>query len=376
MKKYWREHRKGLIALLMIPTLLLAPVTVSADVKPIEDTKGKLDEISEEEKSVLNDLFAVTQKIEELEKEEKDLNQDIKELQEQIENLKNEMDKKQKTYDEKLAVLEKVLAIYQQGGPASYLEILLSADSLSTFLKSINAIKDISHNVGGLLDTLKKDKKVLKQEKEKLETKETQLNDSKKALVKNLADSRQLKQQREEYLKSLQEQRVHYEEYLGVLKSMWRDATELFSEIVAEISRVVEEGYLTYEDLNMNAGLLTMQGTIVQKDFNRILKENSELPDDVFRFEDGEVLLNVPDMQLELHGNFVVESKTAIRYEVTSGTFYGMPLDEVSQKELFEKGPLLLDFDVIAGDMITMDYTIRKVESAKEHLNFEIGLVW
>ncbi len=376
MKKLLKNHGNGLIALLIIPTLLLTPVKVSGDVKPIEDTKGKLDEISEEEKGVLNDLFAVTQKIEALEKEELSLNQNIEELQEQIENLKHEMEEKQLTYDEKLAVLEQVLAIYQRGGPASYLEILLSADSLSTFLKSINAIKDISHNVGGLLDTIKKEKKVLNQEKDKLEANEKQLKDTKNALVKNLEDSRQLKKQREEYLISLQEQRVHYEEYLSVLKSMWGDATELFSQIVSEISRVVAEGYLTYEDLNMKAGLITMQGTIIQKDFNRILEENSELPEDIFQFEDGEVTLEVPDMQLVLHGSFVVDGKTAIRYEVTSGTFYGMPLDEISKKELFEKGSLLLDFDEIAGDMITMDYTIRRVESTKEHLNFEIGLVW
>ena len=372
LKKYW----KGLLALLIIPTLILTPVKVAANVKPIEDTQGKLEEITEEEKNVLNELFAVTQRIEGLEAEETELNQNIIDLQEQIANIQNEIVEKQKTYDEKLSVLEQVLAIYQRGGPASYLEILLNADSLSTFLKSINAIKDISHNVGSLLDTLKKENKVLNQEKEKLEDKEDQLQNTKDALAKNLEDSRQLKKQREEYLISLQEQRVHYEEYLSVLKSMWGDATQLFTQIVAEISRVVAEGYLTYEDLNMKAGLITMQGTIIQEKFNRILKDNSELPDDIFRFEDGEVVLEVPDMQLVLHGNFVVDSKTAIRYEVTSGTFYGMPLDEISMKELFEQGPLLLDFDVIAGDMIIMDYTIRKVESTEGQLIFEIGLVW
>ena len=70
---YLRKYRKGLLALLMIPILLLAPVRVAADVKPIEDTQGKLDEITEEEKKVLNDLFAVTQRIENLEGEEKEL---------------------------------------------------------------------------------------------------------------------------------------------------------------------------------------------------------------------------------------------------------------------------------------------------------------
>ncbi len=372
LRKYW----KGLLALLIIPTLILTPVKVAANVKPIEDTQGKLEEITEEEKEVLNDLFAVTQKIEGLIAEETELNQNIIVLQEQIATIQNEIVEKQKTYDEKLSVLEQVLAIYQRGGQASYLEILLNADSLSTFLKSINAIKDISHNVGELLDTLKKENKILNQEKEKLEDKEEQLKNTKDALAKNLEDSRQLKKQREEYLISLQEQRVHYEEYLSVLKSMWGDATLLFTQIVAEISRVVAEGYLTYEDLNMKAGLITMQGTIIQEKFNRILKDNSELPDDIFHFENGEVVLEVPDMQLVLHGNFVVDSKTAIRYEVTSGTFYGMPLDDISMKELFEQGPLLLDFDVIAGDMIIMDYTIRKVESTKGQLNFEIGLVW
>lgn len=376
MNKYLKKYWKGIFALLMLPTLLIAPVRVYGEVKPIEDTKGKLEEITEEEKSVLNDLFMITQKIDTLEAEEIELNQNIDDLKKQIVGLKEEMEDKQKTYDEKLVVLEQVLSIYQRGGPASYLEILLGADSLSSFLKSINVIKDITHNVGGLLDTLKKEKKVLEQEKEEQEAKETQLNDTKAALLNNLEAGKQLKQQREDYLNSLQEQRVHYEEYLSVIKSMWGDCTELFADVVAEISKVVNEGYLTYEDLNMETGLITMRGAIYQDEFNQILKENSDLPDNIFQFKDGEVILEVPEIQLILHGNFVISGKTAIQYVVTSGTFYGMPLDEVSITELFKNGPLLLDFDVIAKDMIVLDYTIKKVESKNKRLAFEVGLVW
>jgi hypothetical protein len=273
-------------------------------------------------------------------------------------------------------VLEQVLVYYQRGGPASYLEILLRTESFTDFLKSINVIKDISRNVSELLVTLEDGKKALQEEKQLRDEQMVLLEDKKNELEENLHKSELLRQEQEQYLVALQEDRVHYEEQLQNLEILWEDSRALFTDIVAEITRIIGEGYFGVEDLNLELGLFTMQGAIEEENFNNVLNENSALTDIIFRFKEGEVVIEVPEKHLVLYGDFVIAGDSAIRYEVKSGTFYELPLDEVAIAELFEKGPLLIDFATITGDTTIVDFTLQQVESEDTRLAFEIKLEW
>jgi peptidoglycan hydrolase CwlO-like protein len=362
--------------MLVIVVLTIAPVHVVGEVKPITDVEDKLEGISDEEKKVLEELFTITQKINKTKQEHTQIIDEIDTLQVQITGLEAGMEEMQKEYDDQLGILEKVLVNYQRGGPASYLEILLSADNLTTFLKSINLIKDISRNVGELLDGLEKGKLALQAEKLKLDEKVVFLEEKKTELQENIHKNQLLQQEQEDYLASLQEERAFYQEQLGNLEQMWTDCTVLFPSIVDEITRIIGEGYFTAEDLNLSFGFARIQGAIIEDTFNQLLKENSKLPETIFRFQSNEVIIEVPEKHLILYGNFMKSDESAIQYEVERGTFYEMPLEEVSMEELFQKGPLIIDFKVIAGVMVNIDFTINKVESQEKALAFEITPEW
>lgn len=353
----------------------IIPAQVFGDVKPIEDMEETLSGITEEQKTVLEDLFRLSQEIDMIEREKKKINKDIADLQHQIDTLEEEINEKQRAYDLELDTLKKVLVYYQRGGPATYLEILLSADSLTEFLKSINVIKDISKNVNELLNSLEESKRILLEEKKSLDDKVLELEAKNDELKENLKSHQLVLQKQEKYLQSLNEQREYYEEQLGNLEEMWDNSKKLFADIVDEITRIISEGYFTMEDLNISLGFQEMTGSIKEDRFNELLQKEALLSHTKVRFEENQVIIEVPENHLVLVGDFILEGESSVRYEVEEALFYDFPLEESSIQELFQKGPLILDFHEIAEDM-NFDFTVTDVESTMGQLNFSLEIQW
>ncbi|MDF2485454.1 MAG: hypothetical protein K0R46_1622 [Herbinix sp.] len=376
MIERYKRKIKMILAFLIIPVILTAPLPVSGEVAPIEETKGKIENISGEEMKVLEKLFLISKEIEALEKEETKINNEIGSFMVQIADLEEKINQTQQDYTSKLEILEQVLVYYQRGGPATYLDILLNADSFSEFLKSLNAIKDISHNVAGLLTSLEEGKKLLQEEKQQLDDKVILLENKQLELDRNLLEHEVAAQEQESYLSSLEEDRIYYEEQLLNLQILWEDCKKVFQNTVTETTRIIGEGYYTADDLNLGLGIFTMPGALEEDTFNRILNDNSDMTETYFRFNEGEVVIEVPELHLVLHGNFFIADQSAIQYEVTTGTFYELPLDELSIQALFEQGPLIIDFAAITGGIEIVDFSLEEVASQEGRLTFVIKLQW
>lgn len=358
--------------ILMSLTYNLFPNMASGEVKPITEIKEKLEGISEEEKKILKELFTIRQEIYEKEKEEARISGEINILEKDIDKIRIGIDEKQKDYDDNLQLLKQVLQLYQRGGPASYLEILLGAKDLRTFLNGLNLIKDISRNVDELLTSLEEDKKNLQDEKAILDSQMIQLEQKMIDLQRPIEEKLALKLKMEEYLANLQEEKEDYEEQLKDLEQLWGECKLLFSNIVSEMTRIVGEGHFKDEDLNLSLGLFRINGLIHEDTFNRIIKEHSNLPETNIHFSQDQVQIQVPDWKLVLTGNFIIEGNTSIRFVVKEGTFYGLPLEESSLEELFEQGPLFIDLKDMAGDMVTIDFYLHDVDTLEDNLKFTI----
>ncbi len=376
MLRLHKRKMKMAIAFLIIPVMLAAPLPASGVVAPIEDTREEIENISQEEMEVLERLFLISKEIEALEAEEVKINTEITAINEQIADLERTIDETQQNYDEKLTLMEKVLVYYQRGGPTTYLEVLLNADSFSEFLKSLNVIRDISHNVSELLTSLEAGKKLLEEEKQQLDGKADELTKKQEELTYNLSEREAAHQEQEAYLSGLEDKRIYYEEQLQNLQLLWEDCKKLFTDIVSETTRIIGEGRFTAEDLNLSMGLFTIPGAIAEDTFNRVLKENSDMAETIFHFQDGQVEIEVPKLHLILRGDFLITGDSAIQYQVTEGTFYDLPLDELSIQALFEQGPMIIDFAAIAGNIEIVDFALQEVASEEGQLTFVIKLKW
>jgi peptidoglycan hydrolase CwlO-like protein len=356
----------------LLSLVMVVPGRVTGEVKPITEAEEKLEGITEEEQKTLEKLFTLTQELEELEREEARLTEEIDELKSRIAELDKSIDKEQKSYDNNLYIMKQVLLSYQRGGPASYLEILLQSESLTSFLKNMNLIKDISRNTAGLLDTIEAGKEKLKTERESLAADNELLLEKQEELEAQLEEKLSLKKEQEVYLKELKDEKAKYEEHLNNLRIMWEDLKGIFSSIVGEFSRIIGEGYFTIEDLNLSFNLFSIKGSVSEDTFNTVLKEHSNLPEIVFHFDEDNVTIEVPDKKLALYGRFTISGNSALLFEPESGTFYGMPLETESINELFKEGPFLIDFEAVAGDLVLIDINLDSIETKDGYLIFTI----
>ena len=143
-----------IFVLVLSVSFLVKPYKVTGEVKNIEEADEQLQGISIEEQQTLERLFILTQEIEQMEREEDRITEEINELIIEIDQIDRSIIKEQENYDMHLIIMEQVLISYQRNGPASYLDILLKAENLTSFIKSLNLIKDISKNTGELLASI------------------------------------------------------------------------------------------------------------------------------------------------------------------------------------------------------------------------------
>lgn len=374
LKKKWKGFMYIFVLLMAIYSI--SPGMASGEVAQITETRDKLAGISQEEQKVLNQLFLITQNIEAIGREVDQITADINSNKEQIINLEYEINSLQRAYDSQLNLMEQVLVSYQRGGPATYLEILLNSKSLASFLKSINLLQNITHNVNDLLLSIEEGQVKLQGERDNLASKIQDLELKEEELAKVLDKEQQLKNELEATLIDLQVNRAHYEGQLQQLENSWEEIKGLFPRIIEEFTRIIEEGYITTDDIEMKFQFFQITGSLKEEVFNKILERYSTLPKMMFYFHPDRVDIEVPDQKLFLSGNFVLEGDSAIKFEVDSGTFYDMELERASIEELFSGGALIIDFKEIAGDNITIDFKLHEATSNEGYLSFVIRLLF
>ena len=363
-----------ILVLVLIVSIMVRPYQVAGEVKPIEEANEQLQGISEEEQKTLERLFVLTQEIEEMEREEARITVEINELIIEINELDKSIIKEQDNYDVNLEIMEQVLVSYQRGGPASYLDILLRAESLTSFIKSLNLIKDISKNTGELLASIEESKQVLEEKKQSLNISMDLLEIKKEELKEPIAERKSLIKEQESYLDSLSVEKELYQRQLENVKLMWDNLKGLFSQIVDEFGRIISEGHFTMEDLNLQLNFFSLKGSIHEDTFNRVLNDNSTLARIEFGFGRDTVRIEVPDYNLVLNGHFEIEGTSALLFVPETGTFYNMTLEKESIDELFRSDPLLIDFEQVAGDMVTIDIELSNIETADGSIYFTIDI--
>ena len=361
-----------LLTVICLAFILRVPSHAAGEVAPITELKEKLENISEEEAAVLSELFSLEQEIAALEADELRISDEINQLQRSILDLEKSIQEKQEAYDNQCEILKQVLVNYQRRGPASYIEILLRAKDFSSFIKSLNIIKDISHNTNELLKELKEGQKQLNEKKASLETENALLEQKRTELANDIHKKMQLQQQKEEYLASLKQDGEYYRIQLELVSGMWENCKKLFSEMSKDIADIINAGLFAVDDLNLKLGFFNISGYIEEETFNRVLSDNSNLTETVFEFEEGRVKIEVPSERLLLIGNFVVTGKSEVTFEAEEGYFYDLPLEKSSIDEIFMNGPLTINFDLIADDIIVIDFKITDVTSNDGTLDFVV----
>ncbi|SHO44756.1 coiled-coil domain-containing protein [Anaerocolumna xylanovorans] len=359
----------GLMAGVLI-LLMLFKIQTFGENSKVKETEDKVLKISEEEKENLEILFTINQKWEELQKQADGTTEKIKQLTIEKEKLESEIDSINNSYNKQRDTLGKILVAYERKGTASYLDALLSAGDLKTFIRSVNILRDLTGGVNKLLMDLKENEEKLSEDKKKLSDKITELKEEEKELTLQIEQQAKLKAEQEAFLWSLKEEKGHYEDQLELLKATWEGAKEYFKgDFAKEFEEKIQSGAITTEDLKLHIDFLKISGELKEEKLNEAL-----LPI-AFHFEEGKAQLVVPDRALTLTGTFEIKDSASLIFQVTEGTFYGLPLEENSISELFPEGFPVID---LAALMQNMQFNIKlnQVKLKKGVLEFTLKPVF
>lgn len=307
---------------------------------PFAEMREKMASISETEQESLKSLFLLTQQIQEMEKEEEWMNRDIKAKSREIEDLKVTIAEEEVAYLNKREDLKQVLKSYQRMGTGTYLEIILKSDNLTMLLRRINTLRDLTRNTGKLMELLEETNATLLMEKTNLAEKIRVMEDNQQKLQKSLAKKQQLREDQENYLTSLKDKREVYQKDLANLQQNWDELKTSVPEIIQELSKIIDEGHIPLDEVRITFSLMTVKGAIDQKTINDLILEHPLLPKIEFSFYPSYVEIRMPDKDLVLSGEWVIQETHTIKFQVKEGRFYGIPLDPGAINDLFLKGDL------------------------------------
>ncbi|MEI5907620.1 peptidoglycan DD-metalloendopeptidase family protein [Bacillus spongiae] len=174
---------------------------------------------------------------------------EIEETNIEIDKLKEEIKEIEKKIAERNELLEeRARTVQQQGGSASYLDVVLGAKSFSDFISRITAVNTIMDADKNILADQKRDQELLEKKKkeveeklESLEAAKNKLEDLKASLDSQKAEKDRLLAQLETEHSSLEEEKEELEEHAHALYEMSK-AVE--TEIIAaerEAQRIARE---------------------------------------------------------------------------------------------------------------------------------------
>lgn len=340
-----------LIALLIpfFSSIGIATPDKSEEDKNLLEVQKSLADISEEEKKILEELFLLTQGIEEMEMQKGEIIKQIENLNEEILRIEELIAAETLTYNQKLKLMEDVLKAYQKSGPSSFIELILSSNNLKELLQRLNILGDITRNTNELLKSLEESKLKLISEKDKVMEKLELVEEQQKKLEETIEKNTALKEELESYLASLEGERTKYEDYLSQVELYWSQLKLLFVDITKIFSEMLHNTDISPDTIKIEFSLLGIRGILEEKTFKEIV-ENQVFPTELhFEFSPGKLEFIIPEKHLYLSGNFKIVDDRKLVYVVDEGSFFGMPLEKISIEDLFSEGYMELDLSHILG---------------------------
>ena len=154
----------------------------------INDVKEQKAEITEQKNKTVKEVEKLSTQISDYETQIEELDSKISNLNSKIKESEEKLNKAQEDYTKQEKLLEARLVVIQEAGETSYLDFLLSSDSITDLISNYYLVAEITENDTQLLDKIKK-------QKEEIETAKVELESSKKELITSKASKQSVSTQ-------------------------------------------------------------------------------------------------------------------------------------------------------------------------------------
>ena len=172
----------------------------------IDEATEKKDQIEEEKDSVLGEISDLEDSIYQAEAEIEDLNNQISDLEENIENKEKDLERLEEEYKKNEKELEEKLVTIYEKGQITFLDVLLSSESLTDFISGMYMVQTLTEADNELLDSLEAESAEVEKAKKELEEDKQELNSAKKEVENKQASLQVTKAEKENMVESLSDE--------------------------------------------------------------------------------------------------------------------------------------------------------------------------
>lgn len=144
-----------------------------------KETEKELEEVQGEKKETQKQVNELSSQIDNYESQIAQLDSQISELNAKIKESEEKIQKEEENYKQQEDLLEKRLVATYEAGETSYLDFLLSSESITDFISNYFLVTEVATNDTELLEKIQKQKEEIEQAKIELEKNKKELDTSK-----------------------------------------------------------------------------------------------------------------------------------------------------------------------------------------------------
>mgnify|MGYP000407448755 CR=1 FL=1 len=184
----------------------------------ITETQEKMKEVEKIKDETLKEVEKLNVQISDYEGQIETLDEQIISTNKKIEDAQTKLQKAQKDYKNQEKLLKERLVASYEAGETSYLDFLLSSESLTDLISNYYLVEEIASYDAELLDKIEKEKKEIEQAKQTLENSKKELATQKASKQSVSLQLKTSKSEKDKYVSQLSEEEKQLQSRIDQLK--------------------------------------------------------------------------------------------------------------------------------------------------------------
>lgn len=194
----------------------------------INAQQANVDGVKQRQRSIMSQIQSLDQSIKSVEQNINALNTDIGQLEKAIAKTRQEISQEEKELDKQVDILgERLVYVYEKGGQASYLEVLLASADIKDFLTRYDMLKYIVQGDVQMIDSINQTRRELEVKKSDLEVKQNRLVLAREGHQSNKITLASQQNDKKAVLSQVEKEKASLEQALAELEAASREVEAL-----------------------------------------------------------------------------------------------------------------------------------------------------
>ena len=225
----------------------------------IEEKNQQKEEIQAKKSATVEEIEQITSQIQDYENQINELDTKITDLNNKIQESEAKIQKAQEDYDKQEKLLEARLVANYEAGETSFLDVLLSSDSITDLISNYYLVTEIATNDAELLENIEKEKEDIEKAKQELENSKKELDTSKAQKQSVSVQLQSSKAEKDQYVTKLTADEQAIQSQIDELNEANKSIDAEIKQKEAEMKRKLEE-YKKQQQQNNSSGSSASNG--------------------------------------------------------------------------------------------------------------------